>query len=89
MTMKTRLLKKLRKRARNRISLRPVYGNKIGIYKWDDDEWYSLSLYGSSPVDFERLEDALPELQELREDYVRKAVARMRSIQMRNELEKY
>ena len=87
--MKTRLLKKLRTRAKNRISLRPVYGNEIGIYKWDDDEWYSLSVYGSSPVKFDTLDDALPELQELREDYVLDAVKRMRSRKLGKLLEKY
>lgn len=87
--MKTRLLKKLRKRAKNRISLRPVYGNKIGIYKWESDEWYSLSIYGAAPEKFDSLEDALSELQDLREDYVREAAKRMRLKKLRIELEKY
>lgn len=85
--MKTRLLKKLRKQARNRITLEPLYGgSRIGIFNWDDGEWYRRSVLDTFPTDFKSPEDALPTLQWLREEYVRDAVDRLR---LRSELEKY
>ena len=82
--MKTRLLKKLRKQARNRITLKPLYDDRIGI--WNDGEWYRQGLLDLCPTDFKSPEDALPTLQQLRRRYVCVFVSRMK---LEKELEKY
>jgi len=85
--MKTRLLKKLRKQARNRITLEPLYGgSRIGIFNWDDDKLYSRSVLDTFPTDFKSLEDALPTLQRLRDECVSEIASRMKP---EKELEKY
>ena len=84
--MKTRLLKKLRKQAKNRICLQPLYGGRIGIYLLDYDEWYSPGVLDLLPQAFKSLEDALPTLQRLRENYVRNIASRMK---LEKKLKKY
>ena len=70
--------------AKNRISLQPLYGDRIGI--WNDGEWYRQGLLDLWPTDFKSPKDALPTLQWLRWRYVHKFVSRMK---LKKELKKY